>query len=202
MLGIGPTVGAAEIRRAYRQLALRHHPDRAGPAGTAMFQRIAEAYRVLSDPAARTSYDTGLRQSQARGAHHASQSTTRPSASRPAGGAVAVIARLSGSLETLLGRGVARARPNGVIELLMTPEEARRGGTVAIQLPLDVPCPTCGGLAGPGSLWCRRCEFAGTVVEDVTLHIAVPPLVPDGATFRLTGAGHGETPALTIRIRV
>jgi curved DNA-binding protein CbpA len=47
VLGLTSTVGVAEIRRAYRLLALRHHPDRAGIDATATFQRIAEAYRVL-----------------------------------------------------------------------------------------------------------------------------------------------------------
>ena len=59
VLGLTPAVQVAEIRRAYRLLALRHHPDRAGPDGTATFQLIAEAYRVLSDPALRSSYDAG-----------------------------------------------------------------------------------------------------------------------------------------------
>jgi molecular chaperone DnaJ len=192
VLGIGPTVGAAEIRRAYRQLALRHHPDRAGVAATATFQRIVEAYRVLSDPAARARYDAAA-------CRPGAPAAPPPGPSPAARAADDRLARLSGSLDQLIARSIARARADGIIELLVTAEEARRGGTVAIQLPLDVPCPTCGGVAGP-RVWCRRCEIKGTVVEDVTLCVRLPSFVPDGTTFRLTGERGGRAPALTVRI--
>jgi molecular chaperone DnaJ len=48
LLGVPRSVTRAELRRAYRLLALQLHPDRAGFGSTAMFQRVAEAYRVLS----------------------------------------------------------------------------------------------------------------------------------------------------------
>ena len=56
-LGVSPSATTAELRRAYRRLALEHHPDRAGPASASRFAQIAEAYRLLSDPTARTAYD-------------------------------------------------------------------------------------------------------------------------------------------------
>src|SRR5262245_56710415 len=57
VLGVAPTATTAELRRAYRTLALQHHPDRAGPQSAPRFAQIAEAYRMLSDPTARTAYD-------------------------------------------------------------------------------------------------------------------------------------------------
>src|SRR6516165_3601349 len=57
LLGVSPAATTAELRRAYRRLALELHPDRAGPASAPRFARIAEAYRMLSDPTARTAYD-------------------------------------------------------------------------------------------------------------------------------------------------
>jgi curved DNA-binding protein CbpA len=41
VLGVAPDVSDGELRRAYRLLALEHHPDRAGEAGTVRFQRIS-----------------------------------------------------------------------------------------------------------------------------------------------------------------
>ena len=54
-LGIGRGASDAEIKRAYRRLASQHHPDKGGD--TARFQAVEEAYRILSDPAARHEYD-------------------------------------------------------------------------------------------------------------------------------------------------
>lgn len=59
LLGVERTAGHAEIKTAYRRLALRHHPDRNGgdPQAEERFKAISEAYAVLSDPAKRTAYD-------------------------------------------------------------------------------------------------------------------------------------------------
>jgi DnaJ-class molecular chaperone len=230
VLGVGPNVGAAEIRRAYRRLALRHHPDRAGDGATATFQRIAEAYRVLSDPAARSRYDSGLRAAHTRatsvgnpfdspfdappfdpfrdddldrrpgdpfGAARAAHRRARAAAARTA----PLIVRLSGRLDDLVARAAARTRPGGAIDLLLRPEEADAGGAVAIELPMIVTCPTCGGLATRGQLWCRRCEFEGTIVDNVTLCLTIPPFVADGVRFRVEGDPFGGTPPLSVCIR-
>lgn len=54
-LGVSRTASPEEIKRAYRKLASQHHPDKGGD--TAMFQKVEEAYRVLSDPQQRSAYD-------------------------------------------------------------------------------------------------------------------------------------------------
>ena len=53
---IRPDATAAEIRKAYRQLALHTHPDK--PSGDRVrFERLARAYAVLSEPWRREDYD-------------------------------------------------------------------------------------------------------------------------------------------------
>ncbi len=54
-LGVARTATPDEIKKAYRKLASQHHPDKGGD--TAMFQKIEEAYRILSDPQQRQQYD-------------------------------------------------------------------------------------------------------------------------------------------------
>ena len=170
-LGLERDANAAEIRRAFRQLALRLHPDRAGPASTEAFQRVARAYALIATPAARAAHDA-----------------TRPApqgapASVPARPGVVIIARLAGPLPALVERGVARRRTDGVIDLLLLPEEARAGGHAALGVPLRVACPTCGGCATRDGVWCVRCQFEGHVMDDVTALLAIPAGVRDGVTF-------------------
>jgi len=58
LLGVDPCASSAEITRAYRRLARRHHPDvDTAPGAAQRFAEITRAYRVLSDPRARARYD-------------------------------------------------------------------------------------------------------------------------------------------------
>lgn|GEM_PF-960908 len=74
VLGVARSATVAELRRAYRRKALAHHPDRAGAASTSTFAGIADAYRVLSNPVARSAYDASLAEQDAWNAWNASSS--------------------------------------------------------------------------------------------------------------------------------
>lgn len=63
VLGVARDAPAREIRRAYRRLARRHHPDlNADSRGSERFARLANAYEILHDPAQRARYDRTLPQ--------------------------------------------------------------------------------------------------------------------------------------------
>lgn len=67
LLQVPRGASAEAIRRAYRQRALAVHPDRPGTRGESRgFQRVQEAYAVLSDAVARSVYDSRLQQQQRR----------------------------------------------------------------------------------------------------------------------------------------
>src|ERR1044072_3228272 len=59
ILGVAKDATAEEIKRSYRKLALKYHPDRnAGDESAAVrYKEILQAYEVLSDPAKRAKYD-------------------------------------------------------------------------------------------------------------------------------------------------
>ena len=64
-LGVPPTATQEQIRRAYRELAKKHHPD-TGPQGDERtFAEIAAAYEVIAEPEKRREYDAGLAQRRA-----------------------------------------------------------------------------------------------------------------------------------------
>lgn len=54
-LGVAKNATPDDIKKAYRKLASQHHPDKGGD--TATFQKVEEAYRILSDPQKRQEYD-------------------------------------------------------------------------------------------------------------------------------------------------
>lgn len=74
MLGVAPDADDAALRRAYVELARRHHPDVAGGDAGRM-RAINEAWATLSDPARRATYDLAL---------HAPRPAPRPAPARTA----------------------------------------------------------------------------------------------------------------------
>ena len=115
LLGIAPSAGHAELRRAWRRLALRWHPDRAGDGATATFQKIQAAYAVLADPMSRAAYD---------------RRRTRGEPCRAAARRRSCCQRVSGNINGLLACGIARSAGGDIIELFLTADEAchRRHG--------------------------------------------------------------------------
>jgi hypothetical protein len=57
VMELSPHAGPETISRVYRMLALRYHPDNTETGNSEMFVRLNEAYRILSDPEKRASYD-------------------------------------------------------------------------------------------------------------------------------------------------
>src|SRR5436190_21949726 len=141
LLGVAAEADSAALLRAWRQLALRWHPDRAGPGTTATFQKLLDAYTVLSDPVARAAYDR-RRDAPARSSVEAR--------SAPA----VMLRRLSGPLNSLLACGVARRAEDDVIELFLNAQEAGEGGMVTISMSVPIRCPACTADAGASCAGC------------------------------------------------
>jgi curved DNA-binding protein CbpA len=178
VLGVAVDVSDDELRRTWRQLALEHHPDRAGAAASPRFQRIVAAYTVLSDPLLRASYD------RRRGiVRRAPEPPPEPPLRKRAPGVL--LQRLSGPLQGLLARGIAREVDGDVIELFLDASEVEEGGMVTISMRVPVHAP--GG---------------GIVDELYSAWLAVPPGVTDGAVLTPSARLRGQVRPVSFRVRV
>lgn len=175
LLGVSENVSDAELRRVWRRLAKRYHPDHAGPHSTVSFQRISAAYSVLCDPVARATYDRRRRAAMPR---ENAAAPAKPDANRRRAPSV-MLSRLSGPLTALLACGIARRIDGGVIELFLTAAEARQGGMVMISMRVAVRCRQC---PGPPTV-CPHCGGRGSTEELFSAWLAVRPDVPDGSVL-------------------
>jgi hypothetical protein len=192
LLGVDPTIGFAELRRVWRRLANRWHPDRAGHAATVTFQNISAAYEVLSDPAARAAYDRRLGIPQSPSAN--SPIGTAPRRKAPGVG----LRRLCGPLNSLIACGVAR-KIGDVIEIFPSAREAATGGMVMIALRVPVRCPACGG--NP-LVSCNRCANRRSIEELFSAWLAVPPGVNDGTILTPSALLRGMLRPVSFRVRL
>ena len=182
LLGIDPSANGAELRRIWRKVARRWHPDHAGPGATAMFQRVSAAYAVLSDPVTRAAYDR-RRSLLSRPSTPAAASARAPESPRRRAPSV-MLSRLSGQLNGLLACGSARWSERGVLDLFLNAKEAAQGGMITIAMRVPV----------------RRAQ--GIVEELFSAWLAVPPMVaPDTMLDPSVGLPGMVTP-VRFRIRV
>jgi molecular chaperone DnaJ len=185
VLGVSRDETDAGIRAAFRDLAKRHHPDRAGPEGAVRFREVADAYRVLGDGAARRAYDEALRRS----------GRVRRSAPMPFVDealdvfgepghpfAEALLARFLGNFSTRGHPKAERAEPL-VCHVLLSQDEARAGGVLPIRVPVLERCASCGG---SGHIWpfpCIDCNASGTIQRNALVEVHIPPEVASGTRF-------------------
>jgi len=176
VLGVPKDASAADIKKAYRKLAQKLHPDANPGDKTAeeRFKEVGRAYGVLSDPKKRTEYDEARRLLGA-GAFGGGF----PGGGFPGGfpGGTRVRVEDLGGLGDLFGnlfgggRSQTAARRGRDVESEVTLgfEEAVRGATIPLQLRGPAPCHTCHGSgAKPGTLPrpCPTCNGRGTVTRD------------------------------------
>lgn len=108
-LGVQPDASDAEIKRAYRKLAVKHHPDKGG--NEARFKKISEAYETLGDPQKRANYDAHPTMDSDAGFHGADMFNAF--FRQPQGPTAITVRRLRVSLEELYTGTTKRMRVIG-----------------------------------------------------------------------------------------
>mmetsp|Transcript_5536 Transcript_5536/g.6892 ORF Transcript_5536/g.6892 Transcript_5536/m.6892 type:complete len:285 (+) Transcript_5536:88-942(+) len=77
VLEVSENASPSELKKSYKKLALKYHPDKTGGSDNETFQLIAEAYEVLSDPSNRAEYDQARRMESARPRYSSRSSSSR-----------------------------------------------------------------------------------------------------------------------------
>jgi DnaJ-class molecular chaperone len=184
VLGVSRKASDAEIKKAFRALAKKHHPDRSGsdPAAVKQFQEINAAYELLSDKEKRAQYDRG--EIDASGQPKGFGAGFRPGAGgfrggfHPGAGAREfhfdfgngdvnvedILGDIFGSFGGGMGRGRTRAQP-------------RRGQDLELQTTVSFQEAALGGT--------RRVSLA----DGRELDVRIPAGLKDGQTIRLRGQG-------------
>jgi len=172
VLEVERTAGDAELKTAFRKLAMQWHPDRnpSDKSSEHRFKEINEAYEILKDPDKRAAYDRfGHAAFEHGGPGHA-------------GGFTDVASAFSDIFDDLFGMGGRRGRGGGrergadlryTMEISL--EEAYAGKTAQVRIPTSVTCEACSG--------------SGRVTRERALSVNIPAGVEDGTRIRLAGEG-------------
>ena len=158
-LGVGRDASDADLKRAYRQLAMQYHPDKnpGDKAAEDRFKQVSEAYAVLSDPEKRAYYD---------------RFGTAPGTAAGGGFEQGFGTLFEDIFENFFssggrGRRTRAARGEDLqYELKITLEEAATGMETKVQVPRLEACETCqgtGSAAGSSRVTCDTCRGQGQV---------------------------------------
>ncbi len=190
VLGVAKNASDAELKKAYRRAAQKHHPDRNpdNAESEEKFKVAKEAYEILSDAQKRAAYDQF---------GHAGVDPSMGGGGRGGGGGASfsdVFGDVFGDIFGGGGRGGGQRVYRGAdlrYNLELSLEDAVRGTTVKIRVPTFASCKTCGGsgakkgtqpstcttCGGHGQVrmqqgffsvqqTCPRCKGTGTVISD------------------------------------
>lgn len=198
VLGVERSASAAAIKKAFRRLARKHHPDiNPAPDGAARMQALNEAYEVLRDDERRAAYDQvgkgpppGQPFKPPPGWNSGFEFSGGPGSTADDSGHSAFFEALFGAAQREARRGRAGAEPR---------EAARRRGQdhhAGIEVPLE---DTFKGATRSIQLHRPALDDDGQpVVQERTLEVAIPKGIRAGQQIRLAGqgeAGVGDAPA-------
>ena len=143
VLGVDESATAAEIKKAYRKLSLKHHPDKGGDA--AMFKEVTRAYEVLSDGDKRALYEAGGMEAVSKGLGQRDMFGREVGVQR--GGDVSVT--VSVPLEDMYRGGSVRVSVRRRMVCRGCKSKPQRSSWFASDEPLPPRCEGCGPSCPP-----------------------------------------------------
>jgi molecular chaperone DnaJ len=184
ILGVDEKASGEELKKAYRKLAKKFHPD-ANPGDKKAedrFKEVSEAYDILGNEEKRAQYDQ-----MRNGGGNYSWNGTGPQGGSPFGdGSLADILRsMFGSGEGFgSGGGFGQRRSSRPTVVVSVPfRTAAVGGTVKANIEMPSTCPECMGAGGSGEVTCSSCGGSGRIQQG---QMVMPCPTCGGAGRRVT----------------
>jgi len=191
ILGIPSGATTDEIRSAYRRLAKEFHPDRY-EGDSERFRDIQEAYSVLGNSRRRREYErkiskVSLRRSLRRTRYPEPEPLIPEERPIDMGeiSPVRSFQSFTPSFDEIfdwlwknfsdLDQPKSDRFQNLTLEITLTHEQARRGGSARIMVPAQAVCPTCRGQGGVGFYECARCAGEGAISGEMPVSVSFPP---------------------------
>lgn len=171
-LGVEKNASAEDIKKSYRKLAMKFHPDqnKGNAEAEAKFKEISEAYDVLKDEQKRAAYDRfGAGAFDGSGPRGPGGAGFEGFAGGVGGAFSDIFEDMFGDFMSGRGRGKASAQNRGSdvqYTMEITLEEAFQGKESKIKIPLNETCDVCkgsGAEAGGGSETCSTCDGQGRI---------------------------------------
>src|SRR5579871_304365 len=211
ILGVSKSANADDIKKAYRKLARKYHPDvnPGNKTAEARFKEINEAYEVLSDPDKRKQYDRyGANWNAPGGFRGGTGTATRTRTYGPRSSADDIFGTddptgLSDFFDTLFNRRSSSSTSTGTatreplqrrgedIEqpVEITLREAYTGTSRIYNVQSPDPCPNCNGTGKIGLRSCPNCGGTGIITKQRKLEVRIPAGVDTGSKVRIAGEG-------------
>lgn len=168
VLGVARDANADQIKKAYRRLAMKYHPDVASePDAAERFKKIGEAYEVLSDPQKKDIYDRG---GDPMGGSYGAGANGFPPGFGSAGFDFTNLVDAMFGGGTSGGRGPrsrVRRGQDALVRLQLTLAEAAFGTTRPITVDTAVVCPRCSGSGSSDGepVTCGTCQGRGEITQ-------------------------------------
>ncbi|KAI9505704.1 Hsp40-like protein, subfamily A, member 1, isoform CRA_b, partial [Coemansia spiralis] len=176
ILEVEETATDAEIKRAYRRLAMKYHPDK-NAEGTELFKEISHAYETLSDPEKRAMYDQ--------------YGTAGPPGANSYENGFSMDDMYGDFFGGMFGDGFSRGPKAEQHPLSVSLEDLFHGKRMRMKLERSVPCKHCKGLGGKKSVL-RDCFDCGGKGHRIAARQVGPGLISQQRVVCQTCGGSGK----------